>query len=171
MSPQVVRIGHYLWRTKINIQRFIVAFCGVSLTVMVFIQVIARYVLNISVFGLEELATYVAVWFYFLGGAIGSEQRGHISASLVDVVVKSERIHLAIRVFTGTLSVALCAWMAWWGFEFASWSAQFNMMSMELRIPMSLVHVAVPVGLALMTLYLIHELLEDILKLTGRHPE
>lgn len=171
MHPHAARIGHHLWRAKINIQRFIVAFCGLSITAMVFIQVIARYLLDVSVFGLEELATYVAVWFYFLGGAIGSEQRGHISASLVDVVIKNERIHLMIRIFTDALSVVLCGWMTWWGFQFASWSSQFGMMSTELRIPMSLVHAAVPVGLALMTLYMLHELIENILKLSGRHPE
>ncbi len=171
MTAAVSTMGHRLWRSKIHVQRAIVALSGILLTLLIFVQVVARYGFNASIFGLEELATFIAVWFYFLGGAIGAEQRMHISASLVDLVFRSERLQLAIRVVAGLLSVLLCAWMTWWGIGFAAWSLSMGMMSLELGFPMGYVHIAIPIGLGLMTVYLFVDLIEDVQRLSGRAVE
>lgn len=171
MASMIQDIGRRSWWLKIHVLRFIVAFCGLSLTLMIFTQVIARYVLNLSIFGLEELAIYVAVWFYFLGGAIGAEQRGHISASLVDLMIQGKKGKALLRVITGSLSVVICAWMTWWSYSLVIWTQQMNMMSVELKVPMWLVQAAAPVGLALMTVYLLVEVVEDISYLLGRAPQ
>lgn len=164
-------MGHRLWQSKIHVQRATVALSGALLTLLIFVQVIARYFFNASIYGLGELATFIAVWFYFLGGAIGAEQRMHISASLVDLVIGSERAQIAIRVVTGLVSVVLCAWMTWWGIGFAAWSLGMGMMSLELGFPVGYVHLAIPIGLGLMTVYLFVDLVEDVRRLKGRAGE
>jgi TRAP-type C4-dicarboxylate transport system permease small subunit len=164
----VPTLGQRLWQSKIHVQRAIVALSGLSLTLLVFVQVVARYLFDASIYGLGELATFIAVWFYFLGGAIGAEQRMHISASLVDLVIRSEAAQVLIRVVAGLISVVLCAWMTWWGIGFAAWSLGMGMMSLELGFPIGYVHVAIPVGLGLMTVYLFVDLIEDVQRLRGR---
>ncbi|MBW1789258.1 MAG: TRAP transporter small permease subunit, partial [Deltaproteobacteria bacterium] len=51
----------------------------VIMVLMVFIQIVCRYVLEISVQGTEELARYMMITGTFLGAAVAVKNRSHIS--------------------------------------------------------------------------------------------
>ena len=55
----------------------------VAIVVIVFLQVIFRYVLRISVPFTEELARYLGVWLVFTGGAALVASDGHIRLTFV----------------------------------------------------------------------------------------
>ncbi|MEX0730911.1 MAG: TRAP transporter small permease subunit [Aquisalimonadaceae bacterium] len=156
------------WAIKLHLQRAIVALCGLLLTLIIFTLVVGRYVFNTSFLGIEEAAIFIAMWFYFIGGAIGAQQRGHISASVVDMFVRNETAQCAVSVATGVISVVVAAWMTVWAWEFAAWSLQMGMRSMELGVSMGWIHMSVPVGLGLMTFYLSVELVENVATLARR---
>lgn len=67
-----------IWAFKIGLQRTILVAAGLVMTAAIFYQVVSRYILNSSVYGLEDLAAYVTVWFYFIGAAMAAH-RGAIS--------------------------------------------------------------------------------------------
>lgn len=161
-SGQPRHFWHRVWHGKIHLQRGIVALSAVILTLLIFVQVVTRYLFNYAIFGIEELATYVAVWFYMLGAGIGAHSRGHISASLVDLVLTGELGQLIVKAFTALVGVVLCGWMTLWAVGFAGWSFKRDMMSIELGISMGWVHIAIPIGLGLMTLYFFVELIDDV---------
>lgn len=159
------------FETKLHLQRALVAGSGAVLTILVFVQVVTRYVFNFAIFGIEEVATYCAVWFYMVGAAIGAHERGHISASLVDMVVENERGQAVVKAFTALVGVVICAWMLVWGVEFIMQSYKMSRHSVELGLPLLYVHIAIPVGLALMTFYFFIELIEDVrFVMTGARP-
>lgn len=158
----VLRILKGLWRIKVALQRSLVVLSGLAITILIFVQVTSRYVFQTAIFGIEEIACYVAVWLYFLGAAVGAEQRGHMSASLVEVVISSETVQRVIRLLVCALSVVLCGWMTMWAWGLANWSLQLGMMSNEINIPVGYAQLAMPVGLALMTLYFFADLIELI---------
>jgi len=49
----------------------------VAMTLVVFLQVIYRYVLTRPLYWSEELARYLFVWISILGAALGVQKRGH----------------------------------------------------------------------------------------------
>jgi TRAP-type transport system small permease protein len=151
-----------LWSAKLAIQRFILAATGAIVTLLVFVQVVTRYFFAESIFGIEEAATFLAIWLYFVGGAYGAYDRGHISASLVDLVVPRQQARHAVKAFTGALTVMLSAWMTLWATRYFLLTLQRGAMSLELGIEMAWVHAAIPIGLVLMTFYFALELLEDL---------
>ena len=151
-----------VWQAKIVLQRVFVTLTGLILALMVCVQVVARYFFNTAIFGIEEVACYLAIWLYFIGAALGAEQREHMSASLVDVMLHNETAKKVLKLFTGVVSVVLSAWMTIWAYELAAWSIEFNMMSTEINLPVGLAQVAMPIGLGLMTLYFFTELVEHI---------
>lgn len=153
---------HGLWRAKIVLQRVFVTLVGLILALMICVQVVARYFFSTAIFGIEEVACYLAIWLYFIGAALGAEQREHMSASLVDVMLRNQTMKKALKVFTCVVSVVLGAWMTLWSYELAAWSIEFNMMSTEINLPVGLAQVAMPIGLGLMTLYFAVELIEYI---------
>jgi len=158
----VLRVLKWLWQMKLALQRLLVVLSGLAITILIFVQVTSRYVFQTAIFGIEEIACYVAVWLYFLGAAVGAEQRGHMSASLVELVLRGETARRVIRLLVCALSVVLCAWMTMWAWSLAKWSLQLGMMSTEINVPVGYAQLAMPVGLALMTLYFFVELVELI---------
>jgi TRAP-type C4-dicarboxylate transport system permease small subunit len=160
-----------LWRAKVALQRLLLVVSGMIITLLIFVQVVSRYVFETAIFGIEEIACYVAVWLYFLGASVGAEQRGHMSASLVELLLRGEVAQRVIRLLVCSLSVLLCGWMTVWAWGLANWSLKLGMMSTEINVPVGYAQLAMPVGLGLMTLYFLAELIETIIlcKRSGRH--
>jgi TRAP-type C4-dicarboxylate transport system permease small subunit len=154
-----------LWSAKLALQRFVLAATGAIVTLLIFVQVVVRYLLDGSIFGIEETATFLAIWLYFIGGAYGAYDRGHISASLVDLIVHRDHVRQMVKVCTEILTVILSAWMTLWAIRYFLATLQRGAMSLEIGIQMAWVHAAMPLGLVLMTFYFALELLEDLGKL------
>jgi TRAP-type C4-dicarboxylate transport system permease small subunit len=151
-----------LWNGKLKLQRFLLLVCGVVLTALIAIQVFTRYIMGISIFGIEELASFVAVYLYFIGASHGAWERGHISASLVELVVPEGRAREAIAIFASAITAILCGWMTVWAWQYLAFTIKRGTMSLETGIPMAWVHGVMPVCLTLMTLYFAVELLDHI---------
>lgn len=150
-----------LWNAKLKLQRFVLLVCGIVLTGLITVQVFTRYVLGISIFGIEELASFVAVYLYFIGAAHGAWERGHISASLVELVVPPGRLRNAIALFASLITVILSGWMSLWAWQYLAFTLKRGTMSLEVGISLAWIHGIMPVGLSLMTLYFAVELLEN----------
>ncbi|MGK9339790.1 TRAP transporter small permease [Sinorhizobium meliloti] len=150
-----------LWKAKLKLQRIVLLACGVIVTLLIAVQVFTRYVLGISIFGIEELASFVAVYMYFVGASHGAWERGHISASLVDLVLPAGRPRAAVALFASAVTVVLSGWMTVWAWQYLAFTLKRGAMSMEVGIPMAWVHGIMPVSLSLMTLYFAVELLEN----------
>jgi|TARA_R110002012_G_scaffold157406_3_gene318532 TRAP-type C4-dicarboxylate transport system permease small subunit len=150
------------WQWKLRVQRMVMAFCGVMLTVLVGIQVVTRYGFGFSFFGIEELAMFLSIWLYFVGGAYGAWERGHISASLVELIFKHGSARRVLNIIAGIITVILSAWMTVWAVQYTVWNIHRGTRSMELGIPLYWVHVAIPLGVGLMTLYFFIDLMTHI---------
>ncbi len=123
------------------------------ITVVVFIQVIVRFVLthaglNISAPWTEELARFLLVWLVFIGAAVGCRRMQLIS---LDFVVKAVP-GLAGRMLR-YLALALCLWLfvllIRFGAQFATIIGQTEM-SPVMQVSKSWVYWAMPVAGALM---------------------
>ena len=142
-----------LWTAKIRLQRLVLLICGSALTVLVFVQVVTRYLMGISLFGIEELASFVAVYLYFVGATHGTWERGHISASLVDLILPKGRSQHVVAVIAAAITTALCGWMTLWSWQYLAFVIHRHTVSLETGIPMYAIIVVMPVCLSLMTLY------------------
>lgn len=145
----------------IQLQRFVIVVTGAIVTLLMATQVTTRYVFGFSIYGIEEAMSFVAIWMYFLGSAHGSWDRGHISADLVDVIFPVGRTQQAFRVLARVLTVIISSWMTVWAVQYFLNSFNRNLISLEVGIPLTWVHSAIPVGLALMTFYFFVELIEE----------
>lgn len=146
-----------IWNAKIKLQRAIMILCGVGLTGLVFTQVITRYFFNMSLFGIEELATFTAVVLFFFGVSHGAWERGHISASLVELILPAGRPQLAVEAFASLLTLTLSGWMTLWTWDYLGFVIRRGTVSLETGIPMSWVVAVLPVCMALTTLYFLIE--------------
>ena len=123
-----------------------------AMAVVVFLQVIFRYVLNFPLLWTEEFARYCLVWASLLGSAVAVKRGRHIAVTLF-----LERFPPALhRVLQITALVAVAVILTvilWGGIQLVAITRA--QISPALRVSMSVPYLAVPVGAALMLLHTI----------------
>lgn len=153
-------LARRVWEAKLALQRFVMVATSAIFTSLVFIQVVFRYLLDVPLFGLEEIATYLAVWLYFIGTAYGAHLRNHISANVMDVLLANERARDFVALVVSLITVVLSVWMTVWAGNYLAWSLGTGVSSLELKLPMAWVHSSAVIGLGLMSFYFVLEALD-----------
>ena len=87
-----------LWRGVYAVNGYLISFCGVALTCVIFAGVIMRYIFKRDFFGSEEIILLFAWWMYFLGGIGGSQEDSQIKAIILGLEDKS--IPAVMKYFT-----------------------------------------------------------------------
>ena len=123
-----------------------------ALAILVFLQVLFRYVLNLPLFWTEEAARYCLVWASFLGAGVAVKRGQHIAVTyLVDHMPPSIRTGV-VRVSQVSVA-AIVAVMLWGGIQLVQVTRM--QLSPALRIPMAYPYLAVPLGSAFMLMHII----------------
>ncbi len=124
----------------------------VVMTFIVLLGVFYRYALGDPLFWIEEVSRYLFAYIVFLGAALSTHRRGHM---VVDALVKKlphrveEGWHVAIDVVVAT--VLLFVLVKGWDFTLLSQI----LISTALHIPQSVFFFCVPLGAALMLLFMV----------------
>ena len=124
---------------------------------LTFQEVILRYVFNTGWSGSYEITTMALIWCTFIGASLGVKENIHIGVDLLVVKFgpKTQRILIIV-------SIALCLLfgiiVAVKGFEFSKFISQRHLLSRDLRIPMEIGYLAIPVGGVLISLRFIERL-------------
>ncbi|MDR3331609.1 MAG: TRAP transporter small permease [Synergistaceae bacterium] len=126
-----------------------------AMVVIVFAQVIFRFVLHASLPWSEEAARYIMVWISMLGASIGLRSRGHIGVEAL-VMIFPASIRRFISVIATIVAGIFFAGVVFYGFKILKVVAAQESPAMEssMAIPYS----SIMVGAVLMLLYSIEEL-------------
>ncbi|WP_281985420.1 TRAP transporter small permease [Thalassorhabdomicrobium marinisediminis] len=168
-SPLDPRFG-LLWHLKLKLLRAIMGITTIGFTVLVFIQVVVRYFFDFPLFGVEEIAAYLAVWLYFIGSAYGAYKDNHISASVMDLFVSKERGRNIVGIIVALVSIVISAYTFWICTKYFQWSLQRVPKSPELKIPLGYTYVSMVIGLGLMVFYYLIELVLRVRALSSGTP-
>ena len=131
-----------------NLEEFIIVPLIFAMSIIIFIQVIMRYVFQNSLTWSEELARYLFVWLVYFSVSFTARRQKHIRIDAainlypkklrpyIDIL--SEIIVLAFSIFIAVTGVTV--------YQKIAWSGQ---MSPAIGIPMQIVYAAPMVGMAL----------------------
>lgn len=133
---------------------------GLSLmAILVFANVVLRYVFNSGITWSEELSRYLFIWLIFLGAIAALKDNQHLG---VDMIVK--KLSPGLRKIAFLLSNGVVLYILWLVFE-GSWKITLlnvNADSPALGIPMSYVFsagIVMAVGMGIITLNKIYQAL------------
>ena len=124
----------------------------VGMTVIVLLGVFYRYALGDPLFWIEEVSRFVFAYIVFLGAALSTHRRGHMA---VDILMKrlphrvQDGWHVVIDIVVAT--VLLFVLVNGWRFTLLSQI----LISTALHIPQSVFFFCVPLGAALMLLFMV----------------
>lgn len=131
---------------------------------VIFIQVIARYVLHNSLSWSEEIGRYLFIWITFLGAVIGVKERLHVG---VDVIVNSlpAGVRKILMLVGNLLMMLFVGYMLQGSFKLIELGR--HQVSPATSIPMLYPYLILPLGSILMLIYLLINTVSDWVNLGG----
>mgnify|MGYP001096590033 CR=1 FL=1 len=146
--------------TVIWIACILVVVQGVLLSVLLFSEVIMRYIFNSSIIIVEELSRILLIWTGFLGAAIALHEHAHVGIDLIKERLKGKSkrivqasITLLMMVFCSVILIA----------SFRVVPRQLQQMLPTLRISMFWPYLAIPVSMSICLLRLSYTLACNLL--------
>ena len=118
-----------------------------TMTVIVFVSVMFRYVLNQPLAWTEELASLLFAWVTFVGAFVGFRSRSHIAIDTL-VVFLPENVRRGIGRIVDVIVMAVLGLFVWEGVRLCltTWSLEFPAM----EISRGYLYLSLPVGAILM---------------------
>jgi C4-dicarboxylate transporter DctQ subunit len=137
----------------------------IAMTVMVFVNVVCRYIFNDPIPGSDELATLAFTWATFLGASLGIRRQLHLGIEFV-----TRLFPMRFQAFCGLLVSVIIA-----GFSGLLFAYGLKIMATAhlkltpvLQWPYTWVYLAVPVGAVLMVIRLGPIALAQARRMAGR---
>jgi len=163
------KLGLIVWNVLIHLQKIFMLVAGSIITVLVFVEVVLRYVFGSPLFGVEELICLIAMWLYFIGASYGAYERSHIKAELIHMWFKKPRTYALVKAISSLITFILSIIMISWTYPYFIWGITKGETSQALLIPMVLSQSAIFVGAILMSLYFLTELIDYTLQSLGKN--
>ena len=116
--------------------RFVMVVAAVPLILLIFAQVWLRYVFQMSLLWVEEVAITPAFWMYMTGAAYAAYDKTHIRVGVLDVAVKDARRLLTWKFIASAITLSLAMLFLVWGFNFFVQDLRFGPQTATLRYPL-----------------------------------
>lgn len=138
------------WLKRIN-AAVLVAMIG-AMVILVFGNVVARYVFNSSLIWIEELSQYLMVWVTFLGAGLAFTQGRHVAVEFLQDVVP-DPIGGVIRGVVLLLSLVFLAAITVLGLQFVAFA--WGQETPAMNIPFGIPYLAIPIGALLFAVHIL----------------
>jgi TRAP-type C4-dicarboxylate transport system permease small subunit len=138
------------WFVRLN--RWVVIALMAAMAVLVFANVVSRYVFNYSIIWVEELTRYMMVWVGFIGSGLVLRYGAHIAVDAFQDLLPMRAAQVLRAVIVLVLATAFGA-MTWLGFRYVNfaWDQETPVLNWNFGI----VYLAIPIGSALMLAHLL----------------
>lgn len=122
-------------------------------------QVFWRYVLKNSLYWSEEVMRYLNIWTIFLGISIGIPRNVHVA---IDAIIRSLKggVRFGVTIIVYIFSLAFFAMLLAVGIQFTMYN--MGQLSPAMRLPMSMIYAALPVGGFLSILFTLGEMIKYV---------
>lgn len=133
-----------------NLEEGLVAFLMAAMTVVTFVQVIARYVFNYSFVWALEVTGVMFAWLIFVGMSYGVRVGAHIG---VDALVKAfgKSTQRAVAIVATLVCIAYAAIFAFGGYQYVRKMYEVGILMQDMPIAQWIPRIILPLGFALLT--------------------
>lgn len=145
---------------KVLDEKFEEYFLAVTLifsVVLIFLQVIMRYVFSNSLSWTEELARYLFLWQIWVGASFAVKRGKHLKADIVRSFIPKDK-HYYLDLVATVIWLAFSVFLTYKSSALVSKISQVGQLSAALRLPMKYAYASVPAGCYLMSIRLIQKL-------------
>jgi len=148
-----------------RIRAFLYFISVISLSLMlviIFMQVVTRYIFNYTFHWSEEAARFLFVWTVFMGSALIIGDKGHMAVNILSDKLKDKKAGIFLNVFLQLCSLAFILILIVQGSKMVK--IMMFQTSPALHMPMGYVYLIIPVSGVLMLLYFIRDTINIFIK-------
>jgi TRAP-type transport system small permease protein len=144
--------GSRFERYLVTANRAIIFVMMAVMATLVFVNVIARYVLNFSIIWAEEVSQYLMIWIAYLGAGLALREGRHVALELLHDSLPVA-LGRKMRMVIGGLVLAFLGAVTVLGFQFVVfvWPQETPVLNISLGIP----SLAIPIGTLLFAVHLV----------------
>jgi TRAP-type transport system small permease protein len=129
------------WFVRLN--QWLVIVLMATMAVLVFANVVSRYVFNYSIIWVEELTQYQMIWIAYLGAGLALREGRHVAVDTLQDFLPA-RLRRFVRLAIWFAIVAFLVTLAVLGFRIAAFT--WNQETPVMNIPTGIPYLAIPVG-------------------------
>ena len=136
------------WFVKLN-QWLVIALMG-TMALLVFVNVVSRYVFNFSIIWVEELTQYQMIWIAYLGAGLALREGRHVAVDTLQDLLPA-RLRRVIRLLIWLAIAAFLVTLTILGLQIAAFT--WNQETPVMNIPTGIPYLAIPIGAAVFLLH------------------
>ncbi|WP_163580824.1 TRAP transporter small permease [Gracilibacillus saliphilus] len=156
-----------------HIEEGIAVISMIMASILIFIQVVLRYLFNYSLIWSEETARFLIIWLVLIGSSIAVREKGHATVdALVTFLPPAGK--KVFSVFANLAGIVFCLILIWTGVEMVSSVVELGNVTPALGVPMAIPYLSIPVGGGLMLFRFLQMLFIDVKRSYSdeeEHPE
>lgn len=144
-------------------------FVGIGIivpSIVLFINVVLRYVFNSGWIWAEESARYMIVWMVFVGASACVRKGMHLAVDAA-IIRLSNRSQAVVKVIVSVICIGFSFFLVYYGWEICSVLKDTEQTTPGLEIPVYWVYLAIPTGGLLMGFRFFEEMLRNIKALSA----
>ncbi len=132
---------------------FILPAFTIIITIMIFVEVICRYILHMNLGGAEELVTYFMIFCVWIAGGAAARDNGHLQVTLLYSVIKNEKVKAVMFFIARLIEFLLMCFFVPNTYRFLQNTIKKHQVSAGLMFPMQYAHMFLLIGSVLMGIY------------------
>lgn len=145
--------GHLL----VRFQKAFLFYLFALLVLAMLLELLVRFFLKQSIFGLSDFIGFTSVWLYAIGASFASYERSHIKAEFINVFVKSLRVRNLARFSSAVISAGMAAVFTKWSWDLCVYSVSIGEVTQAYPVPKVIFQSSFFFGGILMVIYFIWE--------------
>lgn len=143
-----------LWRVEVAL----VASLMLITSVLVFTQVLTRYLFFYSISWIEELTRFLMIWMVMLGTAVAVRQKQHIVIDVAEMLIKNALYLKWYRFFLSIAGVTFSITLCLLSYVVVERTASYGQLSGAMRIPMYFANGSFLIASVLMIIHYLEEI-------------
>lgn len=126
--------------------------------VLLFLQVIMRYIFKNSISWSEEFARYLFLWMIWVGASLATKESRHLKAEFLENLIPKKVMDF-ISISALLLWLMFSLWLSYSSFFLTKDIYLSHQKSSAMQLPMFIPYASVPVGCTLMSIRLIQNII------------
>ncbi|MBP2075997.1 TRAP transporter small permease [Oceanobacillus polygoni] len=153
-----------------HFEEYILVFLSAFTVIIIFLQVVMRYVFGSSLTWSEEIARYAFIWMIYIGVSYGVKKKKHLGVDALAMLFK-EKGKLIVGIIANVSFLLFAIVMTYYGLDIV---LRVTRESAALQLPLSWVYAAPVMGMALASIRLLQNIALEVkelkaLKSDGQH--
>lgn len=143
-------------------ERYAAAISLLAVVVIMFANVIGRYVFLNAISWADEASRYLMVICVFAAISTNFKTRGHIGVDAFVKLILPEKVRPYMAVFADVISLGFCVMITYYGYKLVVKLTAMHQVSPSLQLPMAIPYSLVLLGMALSSIRCIFNIIRDI---------